>query len=109
VQNIVASADIHSGLNLNAIALGLGLENIECEPGQFPGLVYSLSDPQVVILLFSSSKLVITGGKKPEDVVNAVDRIVTELKSHLIGRSARCSKRLLVVKCPKTWYRIARK
>ncbi|MGA3198025.1 MAG: TATA-box-binding protein [Halobacteriota archaeon] len=81
VQNIVASADLHSALNLNAIANGLGLENIEYEPEQFPGLVYRVSDPKVVILLFGSGKLVITGGKKPEDMVSAVDRIVTELKS----------------------------
>jgi transcription initiation factor TFIID TATA-box-binding protein len=79
VQNIVASADIHSVLNLNAIASGLGLENIEYEPEQFPGLVYRLSDPKVVILLFGSGKLVVTGGKKPEDMVNAVDHIVKEL------------------------------
>jgi transcription initiation factor TFIID TATA-box-binding protein len=81
VQNIVASADLHSVLNLNAIAIGLGLENIEYEPEQFPGLVYRLSDPKVVILLFGSGKLVVTGGKKPEDMVNAVDRIVEELNS----------------------------
>jgi transcription initiation factor TFIID TATA-box-binding protein len=68
-------------LNLNAIATGLGLENIEYEPEQFPGLVYRLSDPKVVILLFGSGKLVVTGGKKPEDMVNAVDRIVEELNS----------------------------
>ena len=81
VSNIVSSADLHSVLNLNAIALGLGLENIEYEPEQFPGLVYRMSDPKVVILLFGSGKLVITGGKKPEDAANAVDRIVKELKS----------------------------
>ena len=79
VQNIVASADLHSVLNLNAIALGL--ENIEYEPEQFPGLVYRLSDPKVVVLLFGSGKLVVTGGRKPEDAANAVDRIVKELKS----------------------------
>jgi transcription initiation factor TFIID TATA-box-binding protein len=81
VQNIVASADLHSVLNLNAIATGLGLENIEYEPEQFPGLVYRLSDPKVVVLLFGSGKLVITGGRKLEDAANAVDRIVKELKS----------------------------
>ncbi len=81
MSNIVSSADLHSVLNLNAIALGLGLENIEYEPEQFPGLVYRMSDPKVVILLFGSGKLVITGGKKPEDAANAVDRIVKELKS----------------------------
>ena len=40
VQNVVASADLKTDLNLNAVALGLGLENIEYEPEQFPGLVY---------------------------------------------------------------------
>jgi transcription initiation factor TFIID TATA-box-binding protein len=81
VQNIVASGDLHSALNLNAIAIGLGLENIEYEPEQFPGLVYRLSDPKVVVLLFGTGKLVVTGGRKPEDAVNAVDRIVEALKS----------------------------
>jgi transcription initiation factor TFIID TATA-box-binding protein len=81
VQNIVASADLHSVLNLNAIAIGLGLENIEYEPEQFPGLVYRLSEPKVVVLLFGSGKLVVTGGRVPEDAANAVDRIVKELKS----------------------------
>jgi transcription initiation factor TFIID TATA-box-binding protein len=81
VQNIVASADLHTILNLNAIALGLGLEHVEYEPEQFPGLVYRLTKPKMVILLFSSGKLVITGGRKPEDVADAVDRLVEELKS----------------------------
>jgi transcription initiation factor TFIID TATA-box-binding protein len=81
VQNIVASADLHSVLNLNAIAIGLGLENIEYEPEQFPGLVYRLSEPKVVVLLFGSGKLVVTGGRKPEDAADAVDHIVKELKS----------------------------
>ena len=81
VQNIVASADLHSTLNLNAIAIGLGLENIEYEPEQFPGLVYRISDPKVVVLLFGSGKLVVTGGRKPEDAANAVDQIVEELKN----------------------------
>ena len=67
VQNIVASADLKTDLNLNAVALGLGLENIEYEPEQFPGLVYRIKQPKVVVLIFSSGKLVITGGKSPEE------------------------------------------
>jgi transcription initiation factor TFIID TATA-box-binding protein len=66
IQNIVASADLKTALNLNAVALGLGLENIEYEPEQFPGLVYRIKQPKVVVLIFSSGKLVITGGKSPE-------------------------------------------
>lgn len=80
VQNIVASADFGSVLNLNSICLGLGLENVEYEPEQFPGLVYRLDKPKVVVLLFGSGKLVITGGKKPEDAEEAVCRIAKELE-----------------------------
>jgi len=67
VQNIVASADLKTNLNLNAVALGLGLKNIEYEPEQFPGLVYRIKQPKVVVLIFSSGKLVITGGKSPKE------------------------------------------
>ncbi len=80
VQNIVASADLGHDLNLNAIAIGLGLENIEYEPEQFPGLVYRLDEPEVVVLLFGSGKLVVTGGERPEDADEAVDKIVAQLK-----------------------------
>ena len=53
VQNIVASADLKTDLNLNAIALGLGLENIEYEPEQFPGLVYRIKIPKKIHLMIS--------------------------------------------------------
>ncbi|MEM4508698.1 MAG: TATA-box-binding protein, partial [Archaeoglobaceae archaeon] len=80
VQNIVASADLGTDLNLNAIAVGLGLENVEYEPEQFPGLVYRLTDPRVVVLIFGSGKMVVTGGKSPEDAQKAVEKISNELK-----------------------------
>jgi transcription initiation factor TFIID TATA-box-binding protein len=57
------------------------MENVEYEPEQFPGLVYRLSAPKVVVLIFGSGKLVITGGRVPEDAAKAVDQIVTQLKS----------------------------
>jgi transcription initiation factor TFIID TATA-box-binding protein len=79
VQNIVTSADLGASLNLNAIAIGLGLEQVEYEPEQFPGLVYRLEDPDVVILLFGSGKMVITGGKEEADAVEAVRVISDEL------------------------------
>ncbi len=81
VQNIVASADLGVDLNLNAIAIGLGLENIEYEPEQFPGLVYRLDNPRVVVLIFGSGKMVVTGGKSPEDARKAVERIAEELRT----------------------------
>ncbi|MFB9826219.1 TATA-box-binding protein [Halobaculum roseum] len=79
VQNIVTSADLGKDLNLNAIAIGLGLENIEYEPEQFPGLVYRIDEPDVVALLFGSGKLVITGGTEPADAEAAVQVISDRL------------------------------
>ncbi|MDY6864922.1 MAG: TATA-box-binding protein [Halobacteriota archaeon] len=81
IQNIVSTADTGSKfLDLNSIALGLGLENIEYEPEIFPGLVYRMSDPKVVILVFGSGKLVITGAKKIEDCKRALDQLIQELE-----------------------------
>jgi excinuclease UvrABC nuclease subunit len=38
------------------------------EPEQFPGAVYRMDEPKVVILLFASGKLVCTGAKREEDI-----------------------------------------
>lgn len=81
VQNIVASANLHAQLNLNAIALAIGLEKIEYEPEQFPGLVYRLEEPRVVLLLFGSGKLVCTGARKDSQVKEAIEKITEELNA----------------------------
>ncbi|MFQ5974702.1 MAG: TATA-box-binding protein [Candidatus Hydrothermarchaeales archaeon] len=77
VQNIVASANLHAELNLDAIAIGL--DGTEYEPEQFPGLVYRMTDPKVVLLLFGSGKIVCTGAKKPSDVGRAVENVSKKL------------------------------
>lgn len=80
VQNIVASSDLESEINLNAIAVTLGLDRVEYEPEQFPGLVCRIPDPRVVVLLFGSGKLVCTGARKPSDVEVAVKKVTKELQ-----------------------------
>jgi transcription initiation factor TFIID TATA-box-binding protein len=79
VQNIVATSDLGKNINLSIIAITLGLERVEYEPEQFPGLVYRLDEPKVVMLLFSSGKVVCTGARTPQDVGAALDRITEEL------------------------------
>ena len=81
VQNIVAVADLGGELNLTETAMGLGLENIEYEPEQFPGMVYRIKEPKVAMLLFSSGKIVCTGAKKVEDVLIAAEKLSKELHS----------------------------
>jgi len=68
VTNIVCSYDMGRYINLNKVVITLDLENIEYEPEQFPGLVYRIKDPKIVALLFSSGKIILTGGKNMEDI-----------------------------------------
>lgn len=79
IVNIVASADIGTELNLNQVAIALGLENIEYEPEQFPGLVYRLKTPKVVLLLFSTGKIICTGARTRADLEQAVANLQAEL------------------------------
>lgn len=79
IQNIVTSGDLGQSLNLHTIAIGIGLENVEYEPEQFPGLVYRLQEPEVVALLFASGKVVITGATHPKQAEHAIEAIQSRL------------------------------
>ena len=57
IQNIVATTNLESTLNLIQIAMSLGFENVEYEPEAFPVLVYRMDDPKVVLLLFGKGKI----------------------------------------------------
>jgi len=81
VQNMVATADLGGELNLDEVAVAFGLENVEYEPEQFPGLVYRVKEPKVVMLLFGSGKIVCTGGRNTEDVSIAVQNLSEKLNS----------------------------
>ncbi len=89
VQNIVATSDLGSEVNLNSIAVTLGLDRVEYEPEQFPGLVCRLTKPRVVVLLFGSGKLVCTGARRPSDVELAVRTITAELRRAGLLRAER--------------------
>ncbi len=79
--NIIAEKLKKCELNLNEVAMALGLENVEYEPEQFPGLVYRIKEPKVAMLLFGSGKIVCTGARKITDVSLAVDKLSQELTS----------------------------
>ncbi|MBS7659802.1 MAG: TATA-box-binding protein [Candidatus Bathyarchaeia archaeon] len=73
IQNIVASASLGGMIDLEKAAYTLG--KTMYEPEQFPGLIYRMDNPKVVILLFASGKLVCTGAKKEQDVYDAVNTL----------------------------------
>jgi transcription initiation factor TFIID TATA-box-binding protein len=80
IQNIVASANLHGKIDLETAADIM--ENVMYEPEQFPGLIYRMSDPKVVMLLFASGKLVCTGAKYEEMVKEAVEKIHETLQDY---------------------------
>jgi len=81
IQNIVSSGSLPGKIDLEKCAFVL--ERTMYEPEQFPGLIYRMGTPKVVLLLFASGKFVCTGARKEEAVREAVDNLykrLTELK-----------------------------
>jgi transcription initiation factor TFIID TATA-box-binding protein len=73
VVNIVASASLGGKVDLEKAVSTLG--KTMYEPEQFPGLIYRMDEPKVVILLFASGNLVCTGARREQDVYDAVHKL----------------------------------
>jgi transcription initiation factor TFIID TATA-box-binding protein len=78
IQNIVASAGLGGHIDLEKSTYSL--KRTMYEPEQFPGLIYRMDDPKVVILIFSTGKLVCTGAKKEAEVHRAVAELQETLE-----------------------------
>jgi transcription initiation factor TFIID TATA-box-binding protein len=78
IQNIVASVSLGGKVDLEQ-AVGK-LAKTMYEPEQFPGLIYRMDEPGVVILIFASGNLVCTGAKTEQDVYDAVQKLHTNLE-----------------------------
>ena len=68
-------AALPSKLNLNNLTFHLPFDKVEYEPEQFPGLIYRLDYPRVVCLIFGSGKMVITGARHKDEILEAVEQI----------------------------------
>ncbi len=73
IQNMVASINLGGRVHLEQAARTLPRSMYE--PEQFPGLIHRMIDPKTVILIFSSGKLVCTGGKTEKDVYRSVNQL----------------------------------
>lgn len=78
IQNIVASGDLHTNIDLNMAAIVM--EYAMYEPEVFPGLIYRMQDPKTVFLIFSTGRIVCTGAKKKEIVREAVLRLNQQVR-----------------------------
>jgi len=78
IQNIVASAGLGGKIDLEKTTYSL--KRTMYEPEQFPGLIYRMDDPKVVILIFTTGKLVCTGAKKEAEVPRAIAKLKETLE-----------------------------
>lgn len=79
ISNIVTIADIGLTISLETLALKLGMNQVEYEPEQFPGLMYREED--YVILVFASGKLLCTGLTDLEDVTDAIEQVESRIRA----------------------------
>lgn len=79
VQNYVCQGNLGEQVNLNTAAIGLGLDQTEYEPEQFPSLIYRPPEYECVLLLFGSGKVIVTGTPKLEQA----EKAFRDLKSRL--------------------------
>jgi len=73
VVNIVASASLGGKVDLEKTVSTL--RRTIYEPEQFPALIYRMDEPKVVILVFASGSLIVSGAKKDQEVYDAVHRL----------------------------------
>ena len=78
IQNIVASGDLHTNIDLNMAAIVM--EYAMYEPEVFPGLIYRMQDPKTVFLIFSTGRIVCTGAKEKSIVREAVLKLNKEVR-----------------------------
>ncbi|KAI3639422.1 hypothetical protein MIR68_002550 [Amoeboaphelidium protococcarum] len=79
VQNIVASCDIRFPIRLEGLAFAHSHYS-SYEPELFPGLIYRMVKPKVVLLIFVSGKVVLTGAKVREEIYEAFEMIYPVLQ-----------------------------
>ncbi|KAH9269858.1 TATA-box-binding protein [Batrachochytrium salamandrivorans] len=74
IQNIVGSCDVKFPIRLEGLAYAHGHFS-SYEPELFPGLIYRMVKPKIVLLIFVSGKIVLTGAKVREEIYQAFENI----------------------------------
>jgi len=80
-NNAVFLEDFQTKIQLEALAIHLGLENVEYEPEQFPGVIYRPQDIETVMLVFNSGKAIISGTINEDIAQQSSDRLRNEIQT----------------------------
>ncbi|CAD6999880.1 TBP-related factor [Ceratitis capitata] len=80
LQNIVATVDLRFPIRLENLNQMHG-QFSSYEPELFPGLIYRMVNPRMVLLIFVNGKIVFTGAKARKDIMECLDKIYPTLLS----------------------------
>jgi transcription initiation factor TFIID TATA-box-binding protein len=84
IKNFVFTKTLGQPINLAKVALSFGLENVDYEPEDFPGLVYRNEDPKATFILFESGKIICTGADSNAHAESAFKQLEGKLKRYKI-------------------------
>ncbi|XP_030308194.1 TATA box-binding protein-like protein 2 [Calypte anna] len=79
IQNMVGSCDVRFPIRLEGLVL-THQQFSSYEPELFPGLIYRMVKPRIVLLIFVSGKVVLTGAKERSEIYEAFENIYPILK-----------------------------
>ncbi|XP_059330330.1 TATA box-binding protein-like 2 [Ammospiza nelsoni] len=79
IQNMVGSCDVRFPIRLESLVL-THQQFSSYEPELFPGLVYRMVKPRIVLLIFVSGKVVLTGAKDRSEIYEAFENIYPILR-----------------------------
>uniref|UniRef100_A0A8C8GK91 TATA-box-binding protein n=1 Tax=Oncorhynchus tshawytscha TaxID=74940 RepID=A0A8C8GK91_ONCTS len=79
IQNMVGSCDVKFPIRLEGLVL-THQQFSSYEPELFPGLIYRMIKPRIVLLIFVSGKVVLTGAKVRGEIYEAFENIYPILK-----------------------------
>lgn len=74
LQNIVGSCDVKFPIRLEGLSYSHSPFS-SYEPELFPGLIYRMKVPKIVLLIFVSGKVVLTGAKTKDQIYEAFEKI----------------------------------
>ncbi|KAJ9577876.1 hypothetical protein L9F63_025262, partial [Diploptera punctata] len=74
IQNMVGSCDVKFPIRLEGLVLTHG-QFSSYEPELFPGLIYRMVKPRIVLLIFVSGKVVLTGTKEDQNIGGKIKTI----------------------------------
>lgn len=82
IQNMVGSCDVKFPIRLEGLVLTHG-QFSSYEPELFPGLIYRMVKPRIVLLIFVSGKVVLTGELSINIIINYSAKKKILLLAHL--------------------------